>query len=69
MCPVMITQLSISGVPGGSVGKESTCNSGDIGDMGSVPGLGRSPAGGHDNTPVFLPGEFLGQRRPVGYSP
>ena len=27
------------GFPGGSVGKESTCN---VGDMGSVPGLGRS---------------------------
>ena len=31
------------------MGKESTCNAGDIGDMGSVPGLGRSPGGGHDN--------------------
>ena len=49
MCPVMLAQLSISGVPGGSVGKESTCNAGDIGDMGSIPGLGRSPGGGHDN--------------------
>ena len=26
--------------PGGSAGKESTCN---VGDLGSVPGLGRSP--------------------------
>ena len=26
--------------PGGSDGKESTCNTGDL---GSVPGLGRSP--------------------------
>ena len=26
--------------PGGSVGKESACN---VGDLGSVPGLGRSP--------------------------
>ena len=25
--------------PGGSAGKESTCN---VGDMGSIPGLGRS---------------------------
>ena len=26
--------------PGGSAGKESTCN---VGDLGSIPGLGRSP--------------------------
>ena len=28
------------GFPGGSAGKESTC---DVGDLGSIPGLGRSP--------------------------
>ena len=32
-----------------SVGKESTCNAGDAGDMGSVLGVGRSPGGGHGN--------------------
>ena len=32
--------------PGGSVGKESACN---VGDLGSIPGLGKSPGGGHDN--------------------
>ena len=31
------------GFPGGSAGKESTCNAGD---MGSIPGLGRSLAEG-----------------------
>jgi len=31
--------------PGGSVGKGSTCNAGDTGDVGSIPGLGRSPGG------------------------
>ena len=31
---------------GGSENKESTC---DARDLGSVPGLGRSPVGGHDN--------------------
>ena len=30
----------------GSVGKESSCNEGDL---GSVPGLGRSSGGGHGN--------------------
>ena len=31
------------GFPGGSAGKESACN---VGDLGSIPGLGRSPGGG-----------------------
>ena len=30
--------------PGGSDDKESACNAGDL---GSIPGLGRSPRGGH----------------------
>ena len=32
--------------PGGSDGKESDCNAGDL---SSIPGLRRSPGGGHDN--------------------
>jgi len=31
------------GFPCGSAGKESTCN---VGDMGLIPGLGRSPGEG-----------------------
>ena len=31
------------------MGKESACNIGDAGDLGSVPGLARSPGGGHSN--------------------
>ena len=34
------------GFPGGSDHKDSTCNAGDL---GSIPGLGRSPGGGHGN--------------------
>ena len=34
------------GFPGGSDGKESICN---VGDLGSIPGLGKSPGGGHGN--------------------
>ena len=34
------------GFPGDSDGKESTCNAGDL---GLIPGLGRSPGGGHGN--------------------
>ena len=29
--------------------KESACDAGDAGDLSSIPGLGRSPGGGHDN--------------------
>ena len=32
--------------PGGPVGEESACN---VGDLGSIPGLGRSPGAGHGN--------------------
>ena len=39
------------GFPGGSIGKESACN---VGDLGLTPGLGRSPGGGHGN-PVQYP--------------
>ena len=35
------------GFPGGSDGKESSCN---MGDLGSIPGLGRSTRGEHGNT-------------------
>ena len=34
------------GFPGGSQGKESACN---VGDLDSIPGLGKSPGGGNDN--------------------
>ena len=35
--------------PGGSVVKNLPANAGDIRDAGLIPGLGRSPEGGHDN--------------------
>ena len=31
------------------MGKESTCNAGDTGDTGLIPGSGKSPKGGHGN--------------------
>ena len=37
---------SVTGFPGGSDSKESTCNAGDL---GLIPGLGRSPGGGQGN--------------------
>ena len=48
-------------------GKESACNAGDL---GSIPGLGRSPGGGHGNPlQYFCLENPHGQRSLVGYSP
>ena len=53
--------------PGGSDGKESTFN---VGNLGLIPRLGRSPGGwAWQPTPVFLFGGSHGQRSLVGYSP
>ena len=50
--------------PGGSDGKASAYS---VGDLGLIPGLGRSPGGGHSNpTPVFLPGESPWTEKPGG---
>ena len=53
------------GFPCGLAGKESACNTGDL---GLIPGLGRSPEE-RLPTPVFWPGEFhgLGSQR-VGHN-
>ena len=57
------------GFPGGPVVKNPHANAGDIRDMGSIPGSGRSPGGGHGNTlQYFLPGKSHGQRSLVDYS-
>ena len=50
------------GLPRGSAGKESACNAGDL---GSIPGLGRSPGEGKTSpTPGFWSGEFHGLYSP-----
>ena len=55
------------GFPGSSVGKESACN---WGDLGSFPGLGRSPGEGHGNPLQYSCLENPhGQRGLTGYSP
>ena len=55
------------GFPGGSVSKESLCSAGDL---GSIPGLGRSPGGEHgkplENSCLENP---HGQRSLVGCNP
>ena len=50
--------------------KSPPANAGDAGDTGSVPGLEDSPWRREWlPTPIFLPGEFKGQRSLAGYSP
>ena len=55
------------GFSGSSAGKESTCN---VGDLGLIPGLGRSLGGGHGNPLQY---SYLenphGQRSLESYSP
>ena len=56
------------GLPRWLSSKESACQAGDV---GSIPGPGRSPGEGNGN-PLqysFLPEESQGQRSLVGYSP
>ena len=38
------------GLPRWLSGKEPTCNAGDAGDTGLIPGLARSPGGEHGNS-------------------
>ena len=58
--------------------KNLPANTGDVRDVSSIPGLGRSPGGGHGTSlimmpilmaPIFCPGESLGQRSLADYSP
>ena len=57
----------VEGFPSSSAGKESACN---VGDLGSIPGLGKSPRGGHGNPLQYSCLENPhGQRSLAGYSP
>ena len=59
--------LAFLGLPGSTAGKESVFNAGDL---GSIPGLGRSPGGGHGNHSSVLawriPWTEPGGLQPVG---
>ena len=59
--------ISLKDFPDDSDGKETTCT---VGDLGSIPGLGRSPGGGHGNTLQYSCLENPHRQRSlVGYSP
>ena len=63
----MVHLFNRMGFPGGSDGKESACSAGDL---GSIPGLGRSPGRGHGNPLQYSCLENAhGQMILVGYSP
>ena len=51
------------GFPGGSDGKDSACN---VGDLGSIPELGISPEKAWQPSPVFLPGKSPWTEEPGG---
>ena len=56
-----------TGFPGGSAGKESACNEGDL---VLIPGLERSPGGEHGNLLQYSCLEYpRGQRSLAGYGP
>ena len=42
------------GLPKGTSGKDLPASAGDIRDVGSIPGSGRSPGGGHGNPLQYL---------------
>ena len=59
-------QWEYRGFPGSLDGKESACN---VGDLGSIPGLGKSPERGHGNQFQYSCLENpQGQRSLEGYS-
>ena len=60
-----IIKKKMQGFPCGSAGKESAHN---VGDLGSIPGLGRFPWRRERlPTPVFWPAEFHGLYSPEGH--
>ena len=59
------------GFPDDPVVKNLPANSGNMGDLGLIPGPGRPPGGdlGVAAHPIFWPGDSLRQGCQVGYSP
>ena len=53
----LLVSFPVHNFPGGSAGKESTCS---VGDLGLIPGLGRSPGEGNG-----YPLQYSGLENPV----
>ena len=63
---MLVVKGLVLGFSSGSDGKECACK---VGDLGSIPGLGRSPGEGERlPTPIFLHWKSHGQRSLEGYS-
>ena len=60
-CYIWLLVCIFLGFPGGSASKESACN---VGDLGSIPGLGRSPGEGKGYPP-----QYSGLENSTDYSP
>ena len=56
---LLVYLMWVQSFPGGSAGKESACNAGDL---GSIPGLGRSPGEGEG-----YPLQFSGLKNSMDY--
>ena len=69
LCFYAFDYVIYMGLPQWLSGKESACNAGAAGDVGSIPGQEDPLQESMTTTPVFLPGESHGQRSLVGYSP
>ena len=66
----VIATIAFRGFPGGTSGKEPTCQCRRQRDVGLIPGSGRFPwRTAQQPTPVFLPGKSHGQMSLMGYSP
>ena len=64
---LIVVTHTLRDFPGGSDGKASAYN---VGDLGSIPGSARSPGEGNGNPlQCSLPGKSHGRRNLVGYSP
>ena len=63
MFPLTSPPFGKGGFPGGSDGKESACNAGDL---GSIPASGRSPGGGHGTHSVILAWRIPWTEKPGG---
>ena len=49
---LLTSRLVSIGFPGGTVVKNLSASAGDARDLGSIPGLGRSPGGGGKGNPL-----------------
>ena len=65
-CRILARCDDVPGFPGGTSGKESACS---VGDLGSISGLGRSPARGHSNPLQYSWWRIPGQKSLVCCSP